>query len=78
MEFTCNRIESFENIIIFDKNSKKIKPVINNPGTSGSFEVKLLLNSCTLEQKIYFIYKIWKQKTENSDFYLHYLRFLFR
>tara|TARA_B100000131_G_C17599892_1_gene403011 strand:+ start:35 stop:448 length:414 start_codon:yes stop_codon:yes gene_type:complete len=60
------KIESFEDIIIFDKNSKSLIPVIQNPGSSGSFEVKLLLKSCTLEQKIYFICKKWKQKMETS------------
>ena len=75
-------IESFEDIIIFgirkrleyeyededEEDNKSLIPVIENPGSSGSFEVKLLFNSCTLEQKIYFICKIWKQKTENSLF----------
>ena len=69
-------IESFEDIIIFgirkrlededededEKDKKSLIPVIKNPGSSGSFEVKLLLKSCTLEQKIYFICKKWKQK----------------
>ena len=71
-------IESFEDIIIFgirkrledededEKDKKSLIPVINNPGSSGSFEVKLLLKSCTLEQKIYFICKKWKQKMETS------------
>ena len=59
-------IESFEDIIIFDKNSKRLIPVIQNPGSSGSFEVKILLKSCTLEQKIYFICKKWKQRMETS------------
>ena len=71
-------IESFEDIIIFgirkrleyededEEDNKSLIPVIQNPGSSGSFEVKLLLKSCTLEQKIYFICKKWKQKMETS------------
>ncbi len=60
------KIKSFEDIIIFDKNLKRLIPVIKNPGSSGSFEVKILLKSCTLEQKIYFICKKWKQRMETS------------
>ena len=70
------KIESFEDIIIFgiekrfededEKDNKSLIPVIQNPGSSGSFEVKILLKSCTLEQKIYFICKKWKQKMETS------------
>lgn len=61
---TGERIEFFESIQIFDFSEKIKKSLIMNPGSSGGFQVDILYNSCSFQNKIYFMFQHWKGVTE--------------